>query len=39
MGALDNNDAVQFDDAYNEYERTIINSILGSKVQERYKNC
>lgn len=39
MGALDNNDAVQFDDAYNEHERTIINTTLGHKVQERYKKC
>ncbi len=39
MGALDDNDAVQFDDAYNEDERTIINSTLGSDVQERYKKC
>jgi len=39
MGALDDNDAVQFDDAYNEHERTIINSTLGRKVQERYKKC
>ena len=39
MGALDDNDAVQFDDAYNEDERTIINSTLGRYVQERYKEC
>jgi len=39
MGALDNNDAVQFDDAYNAHERTIINTTLGFKVQERYKEC
>lgn len=39
MGALDDNDAVQFDDAYSEDERTIINSTLGRSVQERYKNC
>ncbi len=39
MGALDTNDAVQFDDAYNAHERTIINTTLGPKVQERYKNC
>jgi hypothetical protein len=39
MGALDDNDAVQFDDAYNEHERSIINSTLGRYVQERYKEC
>lgn len=39
MGALDNNDAVQFDDAYNDFERGIINSTLSKDVQERYKNC
>lgn len=39
MGALDNNDAVQFDDAYNTSERNTINSLLGKTVQERWKNC
>lgn len=39
MGKLDDNDAVQFDDAYNEHERTIINDHLGKLVQERYLLC
>lgn len=39
MGALDNNDAVQYDDAYSLAERNIINSKLGKTVQERWKNC
>lgn len=39
MGALDDNDAVQFDDAYNEQERKIINENLGSNVQVRYSEC
>lgn len=39
MGKLDENDAVQFDDAYSEAERTIINDNIGSKVQERYQAC
>lgn len=39
MGKLDDNDAVQFDDAYNEEEREIINVNLGSSVQERYLKC
>ncbi len=39
MGKLDNNDAVQFDDAYSEIERNIINVNLGSEVQNRYLKC
>lgn len=39
MGALDKNDAVQFDDAYNNKERKTINSTLGNTVQKRYINC
>lgn len=39
MGKLDNNDAVQFDDAYNEKERNIINVNLGTEVQNRYLKC
>ncbi len=39
MGKLDENDAVQFDDAYSEAERSIINDNIGSKVQERYQAC
>lgn len=39
MGQLDDNDAVQFDDAYNEEERTLINTNLGKDVQSRYAVC
>jgi hypothetical protein len=39
MGSLDDNDAVQFDDAYSIEERKIINENLGSNVQERYLEC
>ncbi len=39
MGKLDDNDAVQFDDAYSEKERNIINTQLGKSVQERYVKC
>ncbi len=39
MGKLDDNDAVQFDDAYDEKERKIINDNIGGKVQERYLEC
>jgi hypothetical protein len=39
MGKLDENDAVQFDDAYSENERKIINDNMGRYVQERYLEC
>ncbi|CAM4282873.1 hypothetical protein [Flavobacterium terrigena] len=39
MGKLDENDAVQFDDAYSDEERDIINTNLGKIVQERYLKC
>lgn len=39
MGKLDDNDAVQFDDAYNEEERKIINENIGKDVQGRYIKC
>ncbi len=39
MGKLDENDAVQFDDAYSENERSIINNNLGRLVEERYLQC
>lgn len=39
MGKLDDNDAVQFDDAYSKKERKIINENIGAKVQERYLAC
>lgn len=39
MGKLDENDAVQFEDAYSENERQIINNNIGKKVQERYLIC
>ncbi|MBL7888434.1 MAG: hypothetical protein JNL24_02715 [Bacteroidia bacterium] len=39
MGQLDDNDAVQFDDAYSETERKIINTDIGSTVQTRYIKC
>lgn len=38
MGNLDDNDAVQFEDAYDENERIIINNNIGRFVQERYLN-
>lgn len=39
MGKTDENDAVQFDDAYSENERNIINDNIGRHVQERYLKC
>lgn len=39
MGKLDENDAVQFDDAYSDEERKIINENIGRSVQERYLEC
>jgi hypothetical protein len=37
MGELDDNDAVQFDDAYNLKERKIVNSLMGETVPKRWK--
>lgn len=39
MGKLDDNDAVQFDDAYDENERKIINENIGANVYDRYLKC
>jgi hypothetical protein len=39
MGKLDDNDAVQYDDAYTMEERKIINTNIGQQVQERYLKC
>ncbi|MDG3582837.1 MULTISPECIES: hypothetical protein [Galbibacter] len=39
MGELDQNDAVQFTDAYSDDERQAINHNIGAKVQERYLQC
>ncbi|PHR22520.1 MAG: hypothetical protein COA38_17950 [Fluviicola sp.] len=39
MGKEDQNDAVQFNDAYNNIERYTINSTLGNNVQGRFVNC
>lgn len=39
MGKLDDNDAVQFDDAYSKKERKIINDNIAPTVQERYVEC
>lgn len=39
MGKRDDNDAVQYDDAYSESERKTINENIGADVQLRYLEC
>lgn len=39
MGKLDDNDAVQYDDAYSLKERKIINEQIADQVQPRYIAC
>lgn len=39
MGELDDNDAVQYDDAYSKKERKIINDNIAATVQKRYLEC
>ena len=40
MGENDNNDAVQFNDGYNDADRKIIYKLLGKKMMpERWNNC
>jgi hypothetical protein len=40
MGELDDNDAVPYDDAFNQNEREIINTLLGKgMLTERWTNC
>lgn len=39
MGALDTNDAVQFDDAYSLEERNLVNTHIGATVNPRFKKC
>ncbi len=39
MEKLDNNDAVQFDDAYSKSERKIIIHHIGLYVQDSYLKC
>lgn len=39
MGELDENDAVQFDDAYSAEERAVINGHIGATVAQRYLAC
>lgn len=40
MGALDDNDAVPYDDAYNNEERAVIYATVGTQMQpQRWENC
>jgi hypothetical protein len=40
MGALDDNDAVAFDDGYTVDERTLVYSVIGKKMQpDRWEHC
>lgn len=39
MGQTDDNDAVQYDDAYSKKEREVINKYIGNDVQSRYVKC
>jgi len=40
MGELDDNDAIPYDDAYNEEERAVIYKLLGKEMHaERWSNC
>ncbi len=40
MGALDDNDAVQFDDGYTAAEKAIVDAVIGAKMQpDRWEHC
>ena len=40
MGALDDNDAVQYDDGYTAAEKAIVDAVIGAKMQpDRWENC
>ncbi len=40
MGALDDNDAVQFDDGYSAAEKAIVDAVIGAKMQpDRWELC
>ncbi len=40
MGALDDNDAVQFDDGYTAAEKAIVDAVIGARMQpDRWENC
>ena len=40
MGALDDNDAVQFDDGYTAAEKAIVDAVIGARMQpDRWEHC
>ena len=40
MGALDDNDAVQYDDGYTTAEKAIVDAVIGAKMQpDRWEHC
>lgn len=40
MGALDDNDAVQYDDGYTAAEKAIVDAVIGAKMQpDRWQHC
>jgi dienelactone hydrolase len=40
MGALDDNDAVQFDDGYTSAEKAIVDAVIGARMQpDRWERC
>lgn len=40
MGALDDNDAVQFDDGYTSAEKAIVDAVIGARMQpDRWEHC
>lgn len=40
MGALDDNDAVQYDDGYTAAEKAIVDAVIGAKMQpDRWEHC
>lgn len=40
MGALDDNDAVQFDDGYTAAEKAVVDAVIGARMQpDRWQRC
>lgn len=40
MGALDDNDAVQYDDGYTAAEKSLVDAVIGAKMQpDRWEHC
>ena len=39
LGALDDNDAVLFDDAYSRHEQQVVHSAIGRPIADRWTQC